>query len=272
MQWPSLTKDPHIEGMITLVRLRGGIDGMRENRHIQRVVAWADILHAATHNSLPQLGISQFPGHGEMERLMEAVRQPRRSRASGPNIVPAYFLKISEDLQTLAVTRALLAKKALSSPQVMRPIFSDLLFVTEYRILRLGHTIASPRFVMGDATGVEAVKAAALIFCFHGLRDLALTAAFFDGLIQRLYDALLGVVHEDEALAVPLLLWLCLNGWKASTIKTRQKYREFFAKTAAVLCESAGINSLEGFRSFFLTEYYPPACSGLWADIANGTA
>ena len=245
---------------------------MNQNRHIQRVTAWADTLHAATHNSPPQLGVSHFPGHGEMERLMEAVRQLRRSRASRPNVVPAYFQKISEDLQTLAMARTLLAKKAVSNPQAMRPIFSDLLFVIEHRILELGHTTASPEFLIGDATGLEAIKAAALIFCFHGLRDVALTAAFFDSLIQRLYEGLFDIVSGDEVPAIPLLLWLCLNGWKASTIKTRQKYRKFFAEKAAIICESAAINSPEDLGSFFLTEYYPPACSGFGADIKTWSA
>ena len=254
--------------MITLVRLRGGIDEMNQNRHIQRVTAWADILHAGTHNSPPQLGIPPYPSHWQVKRLMQAVRQLMRSRASGLNVVPLYFQKILEDLQTLALARTLLAKQAVSNTQEMRPIFSDLLFVTEYRILQLGHTTASPELVIGDATGVEALKAAALIFCFHGLRDLALSAAFFDSLIQRLYDRLFGV-SEDEALAVPLLLWLCLNGWKASGIKARQNYREFFAKKAAILCESAKIKSQEDFGSFLLTEYYPPAVSSLWADMKN---
>lgn len=141
---------------------------------------------------------------------------------------------------------------------------------------------------MGNVAGVEAVKAAALIFTFHGLRDIAITASFFDSLVGRLRDGLCGVLDRvskcqnpastpDEALAAPFLLWLCVNGWKASATKSRQTDREFFIEKAAVLCESAKIDSMEELDSHirqtvFMAEYYVPAYGGLWADINAWTA
>lgn len=289
MHWPSITQTSHIEGMFTLVGLRGGIHGMDTNRHIQRVVAWADVLHATAHNSLPQLGLAQHTAHCETQRLKDAAKQHMHSIVAGQDVVPAYFQEVLEDLQALAMAKPLLMKEAVSSLQELRPIFSSHLFVTEHSILELEHAEASPDSIWGNAAGVEAVKAAALIFTFHGLRDIAITASFFDSLVGRLRDGLCGVFDRvsnyrnpaytpDEALAsAPFLLWLCANGWKASAIKSRQTHWEFFIYKAAALCESARIESVEELdshicRIVFLAEYYVPAYGGLWADINAWTA
>ena len=288
MHWPSITQTSHIEGMFTLVRLRGGIHGLNTNRHIQRVIAYADVLHAAAHNSLPQLGLAQYTAHSEMQRLKDFAKQHGYSRVVGQDAVPAYFQKVLEDLRILAMTKPPLMKEAGPNLQELRPIFSSLLFATEHSILELGHTAASSDPVMGNVAGVEAVKAAALIFTFHGLRDIAITAAFFDSFVRRLREGIRGVFDDvfqnpnpacirDKAVAAPFLLWLCLNGWKASAIKTRQTDREFFVAKAAVLCESAEIDSLEELGSHIrrivsIAEYCIPACVGLWADINTWTA
>ena len=279
-----------MEGMITLLGFRGGIHGMNSNRHIQRVVAWADILHATAHSSLPRLGITQYTAHYEKQRLKDVVQKHSYSysRMAGQNAVPTYFREVLEDLQTLAMAKSLLMKKEISNRWELRSIFSNLLFMTEHSILKLGHTVAFSDSVMGNFTYVEAVKAAALIFTFYGLRDIAITAAFFDSLIRRLREGLCDVFNEylqhqnpayisDEVVATPFLLWLCLNGWKASAIKTRQTYREFFVEKAALLCESARIDTLEKLSSHicgivFMAEYYMPACDGLWVDINTWTA
>ena len=274
--------------MFTLVGLRGGIDGMNTNRHIQRVVAWADVLHATAHNARPQLGISQSTAHREKQRLKGIVRQHQYSSPAGQDIVPAYFQKALEDLQVLTMAKSRLMKDADSNLQELRQIFSSLLFVTEYSILELGHTAVSSDSVVGEITGVEVVKAAALIFTFHALRDIAITAAFFDSLVPRLQDGLRDIFDYvfqnqnpgfilDKAAAAPFLLWLCLTGWKASATKARDTHREFFVDKAAVLCENADINSSKELcsqvgRIVFMDEYDIPACGGLWADINTWTA
>lgn len=274
--------------MSTLVGLRGGIHEMNTNRHIQRVVAWADVLHASAHNSRPQLGITQYTAHCEMQRLKKAVQQHKYSRMAGQDVIPAYFRQVLEDLQALAMAKSLLTQKAVPSLRELRPVFSSALLMTEHSILDLGHTAASSDSVVGNVIYVEAAKAAALIFSFVGLRDMAITAAFFDSLVRRLRDGLCSVFDlffhfqnseyiPEEIVSVPFLLWLCLNGWKASSIKTRQTDRIFFAEKAAVLCESARINTLEELSSHvsrigFMAEYYIPACGGLWADINTWTA
>ena len=150
MHWPSITQTSHIEGMITLVGLRGGIHGMDANRHIQRVVVRADVLHATAHNSLPQLGVAQHTARCEMQRLKDVVQQHRQSKMARPDGVPAYFRPVFEDVQALATAKSLLMKEAVSNLQELRPMFSSLLLMTEHSILELGHTAASPDSVMGN--------------------------------------------------------------------------------------------------------------------------
>ena len=216
------------------------------------------------------------------------MQQHGDSSMAGQDTVPTYFRAILEDLQTLAMAKSLLMKKEVPNRWELRSLFSSVLFMTEHSILKLGHTVAFSDSIMKNITYVEAVKAAALIFSFHAFRDTTITAAFFDSLVQRLRDGLCGfftdfLQHQnpalisDKAVAEPLLLWLCLNGWKASAIDTRQTYRDFFVNKAAVLCESAKIDTLEELSSHlrgivFMDEYCMPACGGLWADINAWTA
>ena len=296
MHWPSMTQTSHLEGMITLVGLRGGLHGMNTNRHIQRVVAWADVLHAAAHNSLPQLGIAQYTAGCEMQCLKDVVKQHHDTRvAAAPDVVvPAFFQQVLEDLQTLATARSLLVEESLSNRQEMRPIFSSLLFIAEHRILHLSHpaaTSTNPAVAETLPNSIEAIKAASLIFTSHFLRDIALTASFFDPLVQRLRDGISGIYPEEKnspnpaayhtssssdkkVLSAPLLLWLYLTGLKACAIPPRQPHREFFVNKAAVLCSSVGIDSVEELSSYidrsgFMAEYYVSACEGLWADITT---
>ena len=283
MHWPSIAQTSHIGGMLTLVRLRGGLHGMNMDRHIQRVVAWADTLHATTHNSLPQLEIAQCATHDEMQRLKNVMGQHQYFRVLRQDGVPKYFQKMFENLQALAIAKSLLRRKAVSNLQELRLIFSSLLFATEHRILELGHTAASK-----DGAHVEVVKAAALIFALHGLRDIAITAAFFDILIQRLRNGLDDVIDHvlkfpdqayisNELAAAPFLLWLCINGWKASSVKARQADRNYFVEKAAVLCEKVRIDSVEelrfqSWRMIPTVENYETACDDLWVDINTRTA
>ena len=288
MHWPSVSQTSHVQGLITLVRLRGGLDAKTISRHVKRVVGWADILHATAHNSPPQMKDSKCAPMYEVGRLMEVVDQHRHSHGAGADavVVPTYLQQVLEDLRALAIAKSLLAKATASDLQSLRPVFSCLLFVTDHRILALKSTPAASRDPGNDrATGVEAVKAAALIFSFHGLRDLATAAAFFDTLVKRLRDGLCSIPDQssqgqdpdhmsDELLPAPFVLWLCLNGWKACTIASRQPYRNFFVQEAAMLCRRAGIGSLEGLtadvsRVVPSTEYIVPACKGLWSDISN---
>ena len=217
---------------------------------------------------------------------MEVVDQHRHLYDFGNDavVVPTYFREVLEDFRALAIAKSLLAKATASDLHQLRPVFSSLLFVTDHRILALKPTpSASSDPGNGRATGLEAIKAAALIFSFHALRDMAIAAAFFDTLVGRLRDGLCTILEQgsqdpnpdlmrDEFLPASMILWLCMNGWKASMIASRQPDRSFFVQEAAMLCVHAGISSLDALtadmsRIVPLSEYIVPACYGLWNDI-----
>ena len=76
------------------------------------------------HNSLPQLGIAQYPACYEMQRLKDVVQQHRYSRMAEPDVVPAYFRQVLEDLQALAMAKSLLMKEAVTNLAELRPILA----------------------------------------------------------------------------------------------------------------------------------------------------
>ena len=257
---------------------------MATNRHIQRVVVFADILHAIAHNSLPQFRIARYHVNQDTKRLTDVVSHHRYARMPEEAAIPVYMEQVWDDLQALTVARALVKRESVSDLQGLRPIFSSLLYVTEQRILDLEYTAASSKADMWQAIGFKAVQAGAFIFILHCLRDIAITAAFFDLLIRRLRDGLCNIPDDNStdqgavnlpggATAAPFLLWLCANGWKACAPPPRQTDRQFFVDRAALICKSANIDSFEKLgaclgRLVFLTEYYLSACGGLWAEIA----
>lgn len=311
--WPAAIQESHLSGLLTLVNLRGGIDGMSSNKHIKRVVAWADVLHATAHNTVPQLGTAKCTTSRDTKPLLNFVKRHGYSmlnlKAASDDIVPSALQDIFENLRLLAKAKSLLLHpKNDDSVAELRPIFSSVLFKTERRMLELGQGVllTDAYIYEGHDDGLEtlfcaeAVKSACLIFTFHGLRDLAITAAFFEKLVSRLRDALENVLDhyrqvgarteakEDEAQeeillresGLPLkhltfLLWLMLNGWKASGLDEQREDREWFIDAAARICSMAQITSATALgsrmqRVVFLPDYCLHAVNGLWDDIEAG--
>jgi hypothetical protein len=310
LAWPAAIQESHMSGLLTLVNLRGGIDGMSSNRHIKRVVSWADLLHATTHNTTPQLGTAKCTTDRDIKPLLNLVKRHGFSvltlNAASDEIVPKSLQDIFQNLRLLAKAKSLLLHvKSNESAAELKPIFSSVLFKTERRILELGQgVLLSDLYIQeGHEDGLEtlfcaeAVKAACLIFTYHGLRDLNITAAFFEKLVSRLRDALENVldhyrlvgvsseamVDETQEEILPrksglpakhltFMLWLMLNGWKASALDEQRDDREWFVETATSICRMAHITSAAALgsrmqRVLFLPEYCLEAVRGLWNDI-----
>jgi hypothetical protein len=310
LAWPPAIQESHMSGLLTLVNLRGGIDGMSSNKHIKRVVAWADVLHATTHNTMPQLGTAKCTTDRDTKPLLNLVKRHGFSvlnlNAASDDIIPKSMQEIFQNLRLLAKAKSLLLHaRSDDSAAELRPIFSSLLFKTERRILELGQgVLLTDAYIFeGHEDGLEtlfcaeAIKSACLIFTYHGLRDLHITAAFFGKLVGRLRDALENVLDhhrhvgarseavENEApeetllreLGLPVkhltfLLWLMLNGWKGSGLEEQREDREWFVEAAASICSISHITSAAALgtrmqRVLFLPEYCLDAVNGLWEDI-----
>ena len=273
---------------MTIARLRREADGVTSYGNFDGVIGWADVLHAAVHNSLPQLKVTPPDGRHEGMHLRDVLKQPDCLEVVALKMLPAPFRKVFRNLQTLARAKSLLMKSGMSDRHETRKIFSNHLLETEHQILELGQTsLTSPSNTIYLAM-VEGVKAAALIFTFHRLRDISLTASFFDNLVWRLHDALSNILDDpchtaveacmlDEALVRPFLLWLCFSGWKGSTVKSRNFDRDFFLEKIVGLCEKGGIEAMDGLRAqvskiAFLPEHDIQACSELWANMKTWMA
>ena len=310
LAWPAAIQESHMSGLLTLVNLRGGIDGMSSNRHIKRVVAWADLLHATTHNTMPQLGTAKCTTDRDTKPLLNLVKRHGFSvlnlNAASDEIIPKSLQDIFQNLRLLAKAKSLLLHvKSGDAAAELKPIFSSVLFKTERRILELGQgVLLSDMYIQeGHEDGLEtlfcaeAVKAACLIFTYHGLRDLNITAVFFEKLVSRLRDALENVLDHYRLLGASsesivdepreqfllrksglpakhliFLLWLMLNGWKASALDDQRDDRQWFVEAAAGICSMAHITSAAALgskmqRVLFLPEYCLHAVRGLWTDI-----
>ena len=310
VSWPEDIQSSHLNGLLTLVKLRGGIDGLSTNKHIKRAVAWADVLHATAHNTQPQLGTAKCTTNRDVKPLLNLVKRHGYSTlsldAAADDIVPTALRDIFQNLRLLAKAKALLLHaKSNEAISELKPIFSSVLFKTERRVLELGQgALLTDVYVNeGYEDGLEtlfcaeATKAACLIFTFHGLRDLALSAVFFGRLVGRLRDALESVLDhylevagsrdvvegETEGMALlresglpvnhlSFLLWLLVNGYKASGLDELKERREWFVQTADAVCRMADITSSLALgtrmkRVCFLPDYCLPAVEGLWKDI-----
>lgn len=285
--WPTAIQESHMSGLLTLVSLRGGIDGLSSNKHIKRVVAWADVLHATTHNTMPQLGTAKCTTDRDTKPLLNLVKRHGFSvlnlNAASDEVIPKSIQGVFQDLRLLAKAKALLLHTKSDDPAAkLRPIFSSVLFRTERRLLELGQGALLTDEYLHEAHEdgletlfcAEAIKSACLIFTYHGLRDLGFTAAFFEKLVSRLRDALEDVLDHyrqrgarsevaegessEEALLresglpvkhLTFVLWLMLNGWKGSGLEVQREDREWFMQAAASVCSMARITSAAALGS-----------------------
>ena len=293
-----------MDGLKMLVALRGGMINMQTNRHIRRVVVFADILHATTHDSMPQLGAMQRIEDQEIKKLMEFVGKTQDPEGMHVDLVPSHFQETFRYLGALAAAKTLFDENMTRSPQKLRLIYSDLLFATEHLLLGLGQEISPIRSAFGGISIEDidsTIKAAVLIFTFSSLRDIAITSAVFDILVRRLRNGLSKTLtslrsinsydaHREPTTqpsnntsqnypALPLLLWLCLNGWMASSsssLERRWPDRWIFVETAALMCTRFNITSAEELTSCIesvgcSTKPFLLDSQNLWMDIETWT-
>lgn len=215
--------------------------------------------------------------------LTDLLKQPDYSEVVALKLLPAACRRVFRNLQTLARAKSLLMKSGMSDRHETRKLFSTYLLETEHQILELGQTGTSSPSNTKYLAMIEAVKVAALIFTFHRLRDISLTASFFDKLVWRLHDALSNIFDDpcltenvvcmlDEAIVRPFLLWLCFSGWKGSMVKSRKFDRDFFLETIVALCEKGEIEAMDALRAqvskiAFLPEHDVQGCSELWTNV-----
>lgn len=293
--WSTTTQAYHIDGLYALVHLRGGIESLKANKDIQRVVAWADLLHAASKLERPRLPLPSYLFTSSSGDIIEST-PPYKSPEPTSDIIedlPVHLRRAIQRLRSLFEIKCLLVECRTSE---LCQKFSRLLWKFEHDILE---AIGSPDEVkkidtyncneiqdsLFKATGV-----ASLILTFSGLRDLAASVIFsklsrhLKGHIERLKDT---VWLENERVKAPpryqhsghrvprsqivLLLWIMFQGWKACC--EDPAYQEWFSQKAAQLCMSNSILSETSFCTI-LQNIIPRELdlemesSKFWADIS----
>ncbi|KAJ9608509.1 hypothetical protein H2200_007497 [Cladophialophora chaetospira] len=259
--WSRETQMSHSKGLSRLIALRGGIEALSTNEHVQRVVAWADLLQSAIHGTGLQAKIPssvRLPSSNEPET---SISWPGMSETASDSLLEGLPPKTREIIQELRVLASLKAVLLVDRTQKLCKIFSDMLWKLEHEVLELRQNPMvrqnHDRFngLLGEEAMVTAVGTGALIFSYSILRDLA-SPILFRRLRINLVECFLAAQRGSQSTGserqplgstfwknrdeneAALLLWLLYLGWKAVPGED-----EWFAKEAAQLCVSNRILS-----------------------------
>lgn len=249
--WSSEVQSQHSIALARLIAMRGGIKSLRTNRHIQRVVGWADLLHSAMHNTKPRLNLpfSSALNMQHVDEPMKITDQGTSLRFGYSNVVqlqytPFPVAKIIQGLRDLMEAKNSLLKNR--NEAVCRS-FSDLLWRLEYSILapedvsKSGAKTAQVADLFSSASIIHSIGTAALILSYSSLRELV-APVLFDKLGNRLRaqlshhslledlggaeekrsstTAISDFLNEDQ---LSILLWILYLGWKCSTDSTENR-------------------------------------------------
>ncbi|OAL38249.1 hypothetical protein AYO20_02308 [Fonsecaea nubica] len=272
-EWPTEAQTTHSEGLGHLVSMRGGMETLNSNRHIQRVVGWADLLQSAMHGTRLRTQMPTVVEKASAEGLVpnDDSNQGQPTGASiGLKDLPQ---SVGDMVRQLRILSSLKASLLQDRQQHLCRTFSDLLWKLEYSILDVPLRPASAANRMDrDALPQHrlmenVVGTATLIFSYRILRDLA-APILYTRLSSRLRayisamvvspgrsqnqmkraapeDGLLGDELPDDS-HLALLLWALYLGWRGS--QNDVKNRTWFATQAAQHCWRHGILSLASIR------------------------
>lgn len=267
-EWPANTQTIHSQGLARLIDMRGGLESLSSNRHIQRVAGWADLLHSATHGTKPRI---EMP-----ERLSTLSRNEYDSAPPGlePRNAPMAIVlqdlpaNIADSLRELRILSSLKASLISDRSEELCRTFSDLLWKLEYSILDLDEpstTEASPVLAARPSRSPltpHVIGIASLLFSYSALRDLA-APVLFDKLSGRLRTYLSamslfsqsGLPLEDEEFQkfsfaasvdgneTSLFLWILYLGWQGS--RKDVDIQQWFMRQIAQICWQSEILSYE---------------------------
>ncbi|KIV85849.1 hypothetical protein PV11_01503 [Exophiala sideris] len=256
--WPAIVQTAHSVGLADLIALRGGMDSLNSNRHIQRVAGWSDMLQSAMHGTRLRV---------KMPRVI-ALSGGNKSGtpAGGDNTNPRPAILLSElppavanILRRVRILSGLKFSLATDSTDELRRTFSDLLWKLEYSILDLRDNEDSEveldhgRGIFRDQRMKMAVGLATLIFSYSSLRNLV-APILYDKLRARLRASLSPMLDDSRADLAPssqlgfleddglaIMLWVLHLGVQGPCKQEEDK--RWFAHQIAQLCWNNGILS-----------------------------
>ncbi|KAJ9610039.1 hypothetical protein H2200_006369 [Cladophialophora chaetospira] len=250
--WSEETQSSHSQGLGHLIAMRGGMQKLKSNRHIQRVAGWADLLQSAMHGTSLQVDMP--------EAVQEASTEGLDPNSTG---VEEQALPTGIVLQDLPVTdgNTLRQLRILSSLKVsllekrdeeLCRTFSNLLWKLEYSILdrpQQKGEVPSRSELLSDVVGI-----ATLIFSYLTLRDLAAPILYkrLSLRLQTYSTALMSAPKLDDNNylkdgELAILLWSLFIGWRGSR-KDRDSQGWFIGQLAQ-LCWRHGILSYDTLKA-----------------------
>jgi hypothetical protein len=208
---PPEVQHSHIEGLRSLVQLRGGLHTLSTNENVKRVVTWADLVHASSNDRIPCLGMSQCNAGYDLKHLFPdsaSAGSPVRMIYPEQPPVLAPLKEVFETIRLLSI--------AQSSPDIVdlkstvnRRILANVLYRVEYLLLDplllpLGVSEGQEGSTQLDYSDIGtplflATTAGALIFTYSCLRDLAIPSRPFERLVKRLRLNLQLVFDEEKS-------------------------------------------------------------------------
>lgn len=289
-----------------MVSLRGGVRALGVNETLKRVVTWADLVHATSHDTIPRLGKTSCNVGYDLAGLFnlpEGVTSLLELVNEDVAPVPETLQGVFSDIRTLCVALESTHLINMRTKSINRRVFSNLLYHVEYSLLdpNLSPTpttdtdVAIFRQAQAAMGPVErACRYAGLIFTYLALRQFPTSFAFFDGLVQRLR------VHIQQLLLLnldtnfmghrstnpnttgttvktsnsSLVLWLLVEGWTACSIERRGGDRAWFRSQATEISRRIGISSerelkAEWKKVAWLESHCGLAVHTLWLEIST---
>ncbi|KIW32435.1 uncharacterized protein PV07_03984 [Cladophialophora immunda] len=272
-EWPSEAQTTHSQGLGHLISIRGGMETLDSNRHIQRVVGWADLLQSAMHGTKLRLRMPAVVEEASAEGLIPDNENKEEQKTLSGTLLQDLPQGIGDMLRQLRILSSLKTVLLQDREQQLCRTFSNLLWKLEYSILDVpqrpasgadhsqGSALTQER-LMGDVVGI-----ATLIFSYLTLRDLAAPILYLrlGGRLRASASAMItprqrpqkhielseteGQLLGDQFLGdsqLAVLLWSFYLGWRGS--QKDVKNRTWFADQVAQLCWRHGILSYESIK------------------------
>lgn len=206
----------HLNGLEEMVNLRGGLETGGFNPHVRRLIGWTDLHCSAA-----------------------LLSSPRFTRLQLSAFTPALGLRdLLTQTQVMSETFQELKKGGMPREDIS---YSDRVYCIQRQLFEVIYEEKSTKLEVACAT-------AALVFCYHVLRDISLGFGIARMAVRRLKGSLEGVMGECEGSGKgkgELLFWTV--GFGAVAAEGKEEGQWFVGRFRG-LCSVLGVRRWEDVR------------------------
>ncbi|KAE9989238.1 hypothetical protein Vi05172_g4282 [Venturia inaequalis] len=275
MNGTMLSATMHVKGLKRMVELKGGLQGLRRNKVLQRIIAWTDFSYSSTWNMrsvfsrLPQLS-------GSPTAILSQQALPSQTLLQGIHalsVVQPEVLEIMHDLNI--ISKAISLSSSPNDTAITTLNISNAVYSVEHRLLSvrsdlLIHT-EDNRFGYDFSM---APTMAAHLYLHLGIRELPSKARMHRILLDTLVASLLVFSVEDVLpspidVSLPILMWVLFVG---ATAASSEIQRSYFVTRLQEITLILGILDLKQFSGqlgevMYAEKFYEKHCPGVWEEI-----